>query len=70
MNDIHIWALKTVTILVGGALLGGLIFLAKFERDNAAQIRLLTEAVNNDRKDMRRLLEAQDRIIRGLGWER
>ena len=70
MNDIHIWAVKTVTILVGGALLGGLIFLAKFERDNAAQIRLLTEAVSDDRKDMRQLVENQAKIMRGLGWER
>jgi hypothetical protein len=70
MTSIHIWAMKIVLVLACGILLAGLVLLVKFERNNAAQIRLLMESVNNDRKDMRQILETQNRIMRGLGWER
>jgi hypothetical protein len=69
-HSVQFWAMKIVLVLVCGILLGGLVLLVKFERNNAAQIRLLMESVNNDRKDMRQILETQNRIMRGLGWER
>ena len=68
--DVHIWAIKIVVVLVGGILLGGLVFLATFEINNASQIRNLAEQIEIDRRDIRLLREAQDKMIRGLGWER
>ena len=70
MNDVQIWAIKIVVMLVGGILLGGLVFLAAFEIKNASQIRSLAEQIESDRRDIRLLREDQDKMIRGLGWER
>ena len=70
MNDVQIWAIKIVVVLVGGILLGGLVFLATFELKTASQIRNLAEQIESDRRDIRLLREDQDKMIRGLGWER
>lgn len=70
MNDIHRFAIKAVVSILGGILLGGLIFVATFAVQNARAIRALDAAITSDQRELRKLIQTQDKMIRGLGWEK